>query len=179
MSPTLRARGAALEDVFAIQDEITENVVGCIQPEVFAAEHDRAKRKPPQSLDAWGSFVRGLEVVAPRFLEAQDSYGVSAALAYAIFVVALLGGASLPRWRAIRLLAERSYSLYLVHGPVMILVRSFLPLGDGVRLVAMLVATFAVTEVFLRLVERPSQALARRLLRQRPPAPGVEVVPER
>jgi TolB-like protein len=50
----------ALEDVFAIQDEITASVVGCIQPEVYAAEHDRARRKPPQSLDAWESFIRGM-----------------------------------------------------------------------------------------------------------------------
>ena len=50
----------ALEDVFAIQDEITESVIGCIQPEVYAAEHDRLKRKPPQSLDAWESFIRGM-----------------------------------------------------------------------------------------------------------------------
>src|SRR5438128_10769409 len=35
----------ALDDVFAIQDEITESVIGCIQPEVYAAEYDRAKRK--------------------------------------------------------------------------------------------------------------------------------------
>jgi len=50
----------ALDDVFAIQDEITESVIGCIQPGVYIAEHDRLKRKPPQSLDAWESFVRGL-----------------------------------------------------------------------------------------------------------------------
>jgi adenylate cyclase len=50
----------ALDDVFAIQDEITESVIGCIQPEVYAAEHDRLKRKPPQSLDAWENFVRGM-----------------------------------------------------------------------------------------------------------------------
>jgi TolB-like protein/Flp pilus assembly protein TadD len=50
----------ALEDVFAVQDEITENVIGCIQPELYAAEHDRSKRKPPQSLDAWESFLRAM-----------------------------------------------------------------------------------------------------------------------
>jgi TolB-like protein/tetratricopeptide (TPR) repeat protein len=50
----------ALDDVFAIQDEITESVIGCIQPELYAAEHDRLKRKPPQNLDAWESFVRGM-----------------------------------------------------------------------------------------------------------------------
>jgi adenylate cyclase len=50
----------ALDDIFAIQDEITESVIGCIQPEVYTAEHDRLKRKPPQNLDAWESFVRGM-----------------------------------------------------------------------------------------------------------------------
>ncbi len=50
----------ALDDVFAIQDEITENVIGCIQPGVYAAEHDRLRRKPPKSLDSWESFVRGM-----------------------------------------------------------------------------------------------------------------------
>jgi len=50
----------ALDDVFAIQDEITESVIGCIQPEVYAAEHDRLKRKAPQSLDAWENFIRGM-----------------------------------------------------------------------------------------------------------------------
>jgi adenylate cyclase len=49
-----------LDDIFAIQDEITESVIGCIQPEVYAAEHFRLKRKPTQSLDAWESFVRGM-----------------------------------------------------------------------------------------------------------------------
>jgi len=50
----------ALGDVFAIQDEITKSVIGCIGPELYTAEHDRLKRKPPQNLDAWESFVRGL-----------------------------------------------------------------------------------------------------------------------
>lgn len=50
----------ALDDVFAVQDDITESVIGRIQPEVYAAEHERLKRKPPQRLDAWESFVRGM-----------------------------------------------------------------------------------------------------------------------
>jgi adenylate cyclase len=50
----------ALDDVFAIQDEITDSVIGCIQPEVYAAEHERLKRKPPQRLDAWERFVRAM-----------------------------------------------------------------------------------------------------------------------
>jgi Flp pilus assembly protein TadD len=50
----------ALDDVFAIQDEITDSVIGCIQPQVYAAEHERLRRKPPQRLDAWESIVRGM-----------------------------------------------------------------------------------------------------------------------
>lgn len=48
------------EDVFAVQDEITESVLGCIQPEVYAAEYERVKIRPPQSLDAWESFIRAM-----------------------------------------------------------------------------------------------------------------------
>ena len=44
----------ALDDVFAIQDEITDSVIGCIQPQVYAAEHERLKRKPPQRLVLFG-----------------------------------------------------------------------------------------------------------------------------
>lgn len=49
-----------LEDIFAIQDEITTSVVGRIGSELMAAEHERARRKPPQSLDAWECFTRAL-----------------------------------------------------------------------------------------------------------------------
>jgi TolB-like protein len=44
----------AVSDIFAIQDEIAENVVGSIESQVFTAESLRAQNKPPESLDAWG-----------------------------------------------------------------------------------------------------------------------------
>jgi len=50
----------SLDDIFAIQDEITTSVVGCIGPELLAAELARAGRKTPQSLDAWECVVRAL-----------------------------------------------------------------------------------------------------------------------
>jgi TolB-like protein/tetratricopeptide (TPR) repeat protein len=50
----------SLHDIFAIQDEITASVIGRIGPELLAAEHVRASRKPPQSLDAWECVVRSL-----------------------------------------------------------------------------------------------------------------------
>ncbi len=51
-----------LTDIFAIQDEITENLVGCLAPELFAAEHARLRRRTPGSLDAWECFVRALHL---------------------------------------------------------------------------------------------------------------------
>ena len=50
----------ALEDVFAVQDEITSAVVTAIQPAVADAELRRALRKPPESLGAWEAYQRGL-----------------------------------------------------------------------------------------------------------------------
>jgi len=49
-----------LDDIFAIQDDITETIVGRIDNEVRASEMDRARRKPPASLDAWELYQRGL-----------------------------------------------------------------------------------------------------------------------
>jgi adenylate cyclase len=49
-----------LADVFAVQDEITERVVAAIEPQLYAAEHFRSQRKPPESLDAWECVVRAL-----------------------------------------------------------------------------------------------------------------------
>jgi TolB-like protein/tetratricopeptide (TPR) repeat protein len=54
-----RAEGN-LEDVFGLQDQITENVVGQIAPELERAEIDRAKRKPTERLDAYDYFLRGM-----------------------------------------------------------------------------------------------------------------------
>ena len=50
----------ALLDVFAVQDEITDAVVASIEPQIYAAESFRAKRKPPDSMDAWDLVMRAL-----------------------------------------------------------------------------------------------------------------------
>lgn len=50
----------SIEDIFALQDEITEAIVGAVEPELGAAELNRAHRVPPGSLDAWGYYQRGL-----------------------------------------------------------------------------------------------------------------------
>ena len=49
-----------LDDIFALQDEITETIVASVEPELGAVERERARRKPPENLDAWGSYQRGL-----------------------------------------------------------------------------------------------------------------------
>jgi TolB-like protein len=53
-----------LEDLFAVQDEITAAVVTAIGPAVADAELRRALRKPPETLGAWEAYQRGLWHVA-------------------------------------------------------------------------------------------------------------------
>ena len=47
-----------LTDLFALQDEITRDIVGVVAPQMLDAEMQRARRKDPQSLDAWETAVR-------------------------------------------------------------------------------------------------------------------------
>jgi TolB-like protein/Tfp pilus assembly protein PilF len=48
-----------LGDIFDLQDQVTESVVGAIAPAVERAEIERAKRKPTDSLDAYALYLRG------------------------------------------------------------------------------------------------------------------------
>ena len=49
-----------IADVFAVQDEIIDSIVAAIEPQLYAAENFRARRKPPGSLDAWDLVMRAL-----------------------------------------------------------------------------------------------------------------------
>jgi len=49
-----------LGDIFDLQDQVTESVVGAIAPAVEKAEIERAKRKPTDSLDTYAIYLRGL-----------------------------------------------------------------------------------------------------------------------
>jgi adenylate cyclase len=49
-----------LEDIFDLQDQITEQIVVAVEPEIQTRERERARRKPPESLDAWELVQRGL-----------------------------------------------------------------------------------------------------------------------
>jgi adenylate cyclase len=49
-----------LEDVFELQDKITESVVGAIEPSLRLAEIARSKRKPPRDIDAYDLYLQAL-----------------------------------------------------------------------------------------------------------------------
>ena len=49
-----------LEDVFDLQDQITEKVVGIVEPSVRRAEIERARRKRPENLDAYDLYLRAV-----------------------------------------------------------------------------------------------------------------------
>jgi adenylate cyclase len=57
-----RVEGEA-EDVFDLQDRITERVVGALQPLIRSVEIERSRRKRPESLDAYDLVMRALPCV--------------------------------------------------------------------------------------------------------------------
>jgi tetratricopeptide (TPR) repeat protein len=50
----------ALDDIFAVQDQVTASVVGAIAPQLENAEIERAQKKPTGSLDAYDYYLRGM-----------------------------------------------------------------------------------------------------------------------
>jgi TolB-like protein len=49
-----------LQDIFAVQDDITERVVAAVEPHLYAEEGFRASGKQPDSIDAWGVVVHAM-----------------------------------------------------------------------------------------------------------------------
>jgi len=49
-----------LEDIFAVQDEVTQAIVTTIEPRLISTERQLARRKPTENLNAWESYQRGL-----------------------------------------------------------------------------------------------------------------------
>ena len=68
-----------LEDIFEVQDDITQTVVGAIGPEFDRAERERALQAPPDNLDAWVYLHRGrwylYKFEKSANLEAQNHFG--------------------------------------------------------------------------------------------------------
>jgi adenylate cyclase len=51
---------ADLQDVFELQDQITEQVVGIVEPSLRKSEIERSRRKRPERLDAYDLYLRAL-----------------------------------------------------------------------------------------------------------------------
>ena len=100
-----------LEDIFAVQDEVTHAIVTAIEPELVSAERERARRKPPNNMDAWEWCQRGLwplyhyaseenataQEMFHRSIELDSGFAQPhAALAYSLFVELLMGFVSDP-----------------------------------------------------------------------------------
>ncbi|NKB48959.1 MAG: adenylate/guanylate cyclase domain-containing protein [Alphaproteobacteria bacterium] len=48
-----------LDDIFTVQDEISEAITSTVAPAFVAAEAQRAERKAPENFDAWDYVMRG------------------------------------------------------------------------------------------------------------------------
>src|ERR1043166_5078867 len=55
-----------IDDIFEVQDDITEHVVGAIEPNLKKVEIDRVRRKRPENLDAYDLVLRALPHVHTR-----------------------------------------------------------------------------------------------------------------
>jgi peptidoglycan/LPS O-acetylase OafA/YrhL len=97
-----------------------------------------------------------------------------------VFVVAVNSDrvGRLLEWPPLVFLGRISYSVYLVHAPLLILATSTAvsPLPFPVAVALVPVATVAVAALSYRLVELPAIGLGRRLSRRRVPAGGAAVV---
>jgi len=61
-----------VDDIFALQDQITASVVGALLPKLETAEIERARRKTTESLDAYDLYLRALAAFYCWTREAND-----------------------------------------------------------------------------------------------------------
>ena len=52
----------ALDDIFEVQDEVSQEVATLILPALKGKEQDRIKTKPPASFSAWDSYLKALAI---------------------------------------------------------------------------------------------------------------------
>ena len=93
-----------LADIFAVQDEITHALTIALTPAIADAELRRAIRKPPESLDAWAAYQRGLwhlskadpeeDTIAQNFLRQAIHLDPHFAPGYSALALAQLQGAA-------------------------------------------------------------------------------------
>jgi TolB-like protein/Tfp pilus assembly protein PilF len=67
-----------LEDIFGIQEEMARQIAATIEPELSRVEQQLAARKPPDNLDAWDCYQRGMwhfwAFTTPGFDQAEALY---------------------------------------------------------------------------------------------------------
>jgi peptidoglycan/LPS O-acetylase OafA/YrhL len=101
------------------------------------------------------------------FADPSNSFMSNTALAFCIFVIAVILEGKITPFGPFAIVARRSYSLYLLHVPVGFTILAALvddahvpyPLALGLSLLGVA----AATEIVYRLVERPSIHLGRRI----------------
>ena len=93
-----------LSDIFAVQDEITHALTTALTPAIAEAEIRRAMRKPPENLDAWAAYQRGLwylskansddDTIAQNFFRQSINLDPAFASAYSALALAQLQAAA-------------------------------------------------------------------------------------
>jgi len=91
-----------LADIFDLQDRVTEAIVGALEPTITLSEIERAKRKRPDSLDAYDCVMRALPAVW-----AQDAETTAEGLRLAEQAIALDPAYPLPKALAAWCYAQR------------------------------------------------------------------------
>lgn len=61
-----------LGDIFDLQDQITESVIGAVAPELERVEIERARHKPTDNLDAYDYYLRGVAELQQASKETSD-----------------------------------------------------------------------------------------------------------
>lgn len=61
-----------LQDIFAVQDEVTQRIVTALKVRLTAGEQDRFGRPPTANLDAYDCYLRGLDFFARRSQHANN-----------------------------------------------------------------------------------------------------------
>ncbi|MCD7097556.1 acyltransferase [Stenotrophomonas sp. MMGLT7] len=146
---------------------------------VVAVLFERASRHRASKALKYLALAVLLCAVPAAFVEGPVPFGMSHGFWFAapIFAAVVLLGlhARLPEVKSLGFLGDVSYSLYLLHFPLMNVVQKFLPApetraGKGATFVGLLVASLALALLFHKLVELPAirwgRAVAARL---RPP----------
>ncbi len=118
----------------------------------------------------YGTIMYTIENLQPRFYQLNNSYPITFMYAYVVFVIGLVLNERIRVPRVIEFYSRISYSVYLYHGGVGLLILSYLKLNLKLNytlsLAVTLVLVTLVSYLSWRFMESPSQNFARYLLRR-------------